>query len=65
MLLFLLATGFVYWVTKWRFIKILMCVVLVMWLAEIAFCVGTFIGLAPYLMNMSSNLFDIIIGMII
>lgn len=60
MFLFLLATGFVYWITKWRFVKILMGVVLVIWLAEIAFCVGTFIGLAPDLMNMSSDFFDML-----
>ena len=52
MLLFLLATGFVYWITKWKFVKILMCVVIVMWLAQIAFCVGTIIGVAPDLMNL-------------
>ena len=51
MLLFLLATGLVYWITKWRFAKTLMCVVIVMWLTQIAFCVGTFIGLAPDLMK--------------
>ena len=51
MLLFLLATGLVYWITKWRFAKILMCVVLVMWLAQIAFCVGTIIGVVPDLMK--------------
>ena len=52
MLLFLLATGLVYWITKWRFAKILMCVVLVMWLAQITFCVGTIIGVAPDLINL-------------
>ena len=52
MLLFLLATGLVYWITKWKFAKVLMCVVIVMWLTQIAFCVSTFIGVAPELMNM-------------
>ena len=52
MLLFLLATGLVYWITKWKNTKILMCVVIVMWLAQIAFCVGTIIGVAPDLMNL-------------
>lgn len=52
MLLFLLATGLVYWITKWRFAKILACVVIVMWLAQIAFCVGTIIGVAPDLMKL-------------
>ena len=52
MLLFLLATGLVYWITKWRFDKILMRVVLVMWLTQIAFCVGTIIGVVPDLMNL-------------
>ena len=52
MLLFLLATGLVYWITKWRFAKILMCVVLVMWLAQITFRVGTIIGVAPDLINL-------------
>ena len=60
MLLFLLATGFVYWITKWRFAKTLMCVVLVMWLVQIAFCVGTIIGVAPNLMNISSDFFDML-----
>ena len=52
MLLFLLAIGLVYWITKWKFVKILACVVIVMWLAQIAFCVGTIIGVAPELMNL-------------
>ena len=52
MLLFLLATGLVYWITKWRFAKTLMCVVLVMWLTQIAFVVGTIIGVAPDLINL-------------
>lgn len=52
MLLFLLVTGFVYWITKWRFVKILMCVVIVMWLAQITFCVGTIIGVGPELMKL-------------
>ena len=52
MLLFLLATGLVYWITKWRFAKILMCVVIVMWLVQIAFVVGTVIGVEPDLMNL-------------
>ena len=60
MLLFLLATGLVYWITKWKFAKLLMCVVIVMWLTQIAFCVGTFIGLLPDLMNMSSDFFDML-----
>ena len=52
MLLFLLATGLVYWITKWKFVKILACVVIVMWLTQIAFCVGTIIGVAPDLINL-------------
>ena len=56
MLLFLLFTGFVYWITKWRFGKILMCVVLVMCLAQIAFCVGTIIGVVPDFMNLLGGL---------
>ena len=52
MLLFLLAIGLVYWTTKWKFAKILMCVVIVMWLAQIAFCVGTIIGVVPDLMKL-------------
>lgn len=59
MILFLLATGFVYWITKWKFIKIVMCVLLIIWLAEIAFCIGTLIGVAPTLMNKSLDLFDL------
>ena len=60
MLLFLLATGFVYWITKWKFAKILMCVVIVMWLTQIAFCVGTIIGVAPDLMYISSDFFGML-----
>ena len=56
MLLFLLAIGLVYWITKWRFAKILMCVVIVMWLTQIAFCVGTIIGVAPDLINLLGGL---------
>ena len=52
MFLFLLAIGLVYWITKWKFAKILMCVVMVMWSAQIAFCVGTIIGVAPDLMDL-------------
>lgn len=60
MILFLLSTGFVYWITKWKFIKILMCVVLLIWLAEIAFFIGTLIGVIPHLTNMSSDLFGLL-----
>ena len=56
MLLFLLVIAFVYWITKWKFVKILACVVIVMWLTQIAFCVGTIIGVAPDLINLLGGL---------
>lgn len=52
MLLFLLATGFVYWLTKWKFLKFIMAVILILWLAHISFIIGTIIGVAPELMNL-------------
>ena len=52
MLLFLLVTGFVYWLTKWKFLKFIMAVILILWLAQISFIIGTFIGVAPDLMNL-------------
>ena len=52
MLLFLLATGFVYWLTKWKFLKFIIAVILILWLSQIIFIISNIIGVAPELMKL-------------
>ena len=60
MLVSLLVIGLLYLLTKWRFLKIVMSVILVAWLAEIAFCIGALISAGPTLMNMLSELINML-----
>lgn len=56
MLVSLLIVCLIYWLTKWRFLKTIIGVLLVLWLACVAFGVGIFITVGPTLFDMLSEL---------
>ena len=60
MLMTLIILGLVYYLTNWRFLKIVIGVVFVGFLVEVAFCIGVIITVGPNLMNMLSDLINML-----
>ena len=60
MLVFLLFFQVLYTLTNWKWVKTVLAIFFVLWVAEIVFCIGLVFTILPNLMNMLSELINML-----